>query len=162
MYYIIVRILIIMRGNAMSKLPIMSKIGVIFLSWRRNLQKDLLPHKTTLKQHFVLKQLSSKSFLYPYQIANMLFCDRPTATVIIKNMEREKWIKRERDPENGKQFMIYITEEGQEKLKAIEEDLHAYGNHAIDPLAEFTEEEKQELSRLLDKLEHNIKNLYEK
>ena len=54
------------------KLSIMAKIGVIFLTWRRHLQKDLVPHKITLKQQYILKQLTRKSFLYPSEIAEML------------------------------------------------------------------------------------------
>jgi len=73
----------------------MSKLGVVFLTWRRLLQKDLVKHRMTLKQHFVLLQLTKNEFLYPSHIAEMLFCDRLTATVVIKNMEREKWITRQ-------------------------------------------------------------------
>ena len=141
----------------MHKLSLMSRMGVIFLTWRRALQKDLVPHKITLKQQYVLNQLAKREFLYPSQIADMLFCDRPTATVIIKNIEREKWIRREKDIENAKQIRIYITEEGRQKLASLKgasgpEDMTLY-----DPLVCLTDKERDQLDTLLAKVLSNLK-----
>lgn len=140
----------------MRKLHLMSKLGIIYLTWSRLLQKDLVPHKITLKQQYVLGQLAKKDFLYPSQIADMLFCDRPTATVIIKNMERAKWVRRERDTENAKQIRIYLTEEGRQKLASLKgisgsEDMDRY-----DPLNCLTAEERQQLDTLLTKVLSHI------
>ncbi|MHB1394346.1 MAG: MarR family winged helix-turn-helix transcriptional regulator [Clostridia bacterium] len=140
----------------MRKLSLMSKLGIIYLTWSRLLQKELVPHKITLKQQYVLRQLTKKDFLYPSQIADMLFCDRPTATVIIKNLEREKWVKREKDLENAKQIRIYITEEGRQKLISLKgasglEDMDRY-----DPLRCLTEEERQQLDVLMNKVLSHI------
>ncbi|MBA1334264.1 MAG: hypothetical protein HPY66_1973 [Firmicutes bacterium] len=140
----------------MSKLSLMSKLGIAYLTWTRMLQKDLVPYKITLKQQYVLRQLSRKDFLYPSQIADMLFCDRPTVTVIIKNMEREKWVKKERDIENAKQVRISITEEGRQKLASLKgtsgpEDMARY-----DPLQCLTEEERKQLDVLMTKVLSHI------
>ncbi len=137
-----------------EKLPIMSKFGVIFLTWRRYLQRDLNPYKITLKQSYVLNQLSKEEYLYPSQIADMLFCDRPTATVIINNMAREKWVRKEKDFENGKQTRIYITEEGRDKLQSIN-TVEADFN----PLSCFTDEEKKQLELLLKKLRNHLRQI---
>ncbi len=141
----------------MSKLTLMSKLGIVYLTWTRLLQKNLVPHKITLKQQYVLGQLSKNEFLYPSQIADMLFCDRPTATVIIKNMERQKWVKREKDVENAKQVRIYITEEGRQKrasLKGVSglEDMDRY-----DPLRCLTDDERAQLDVLMTKVLTHIK-----
>lgn len=135
-----------------AKLPLMSKLGVVFLTWRRSLQKDLVPHKITLKQQYVLNQLSRKDFCYPSQIADMLFCDRPTATVITKNMERNNWIRREKDTENRKQVKIYITEEGHLKLAEMKNSAKSADSKEYDPLACLTEDEKNQLDFLLTKV----------
>ncbi|HYF84521.1 MAG TPA: MarR family transcriptional regulator [Clostridia bacterium] len=141
----------------MRKLSLMSKMGIVFLTWRRALQKELVPHKITLNQQYVLNQLTKREFLYPSQIADMLFCDRPTATVIIKNIEREKWVRREKDIENAKQIRIYITEEGRQKLASLKgasgpEDMALY-----DPLMCLTDKEKEQLDTLLTKVLSNLK-----
>lgn len=96
-------------------------------------------------------------FLYPSQIAEMLFCDRPTATVIIKNMEREKWVRRETDIENAKQVRISITEEGKQKLASLKGASGPVDMDRYDPLLCLTGEERDQLDVLLTKVLSNIK-----
>jgi DNA-binding MarR family transcriptional regulator len=132
-------------------------MGIAFLTWRRALQKELVPHKITLNQQYVLGQLTKREYLFPSQIADMLFCDRPTATVIIKNIEREKWVIREKDIENAKQIRVYITEEGRQKLASLKgasgpEDMALY-----DPLVCLTDKERDQLDTLLTKVLSNLK-----
>ena len=132
----------------------MQRLSLAFLTWRRFLQKRIAPYNITLKQAFVLRQLAKTEFMYPSKIAVLLFCDRPTATVILKNMERQGWISRERDPQNRKYTRIRITERGREKQTEIEQ-----GNtfQTVDPLACFDAQEGQELDRLLAKLNKHIR-----
>lgn len=136
----------------MRNLSLMSKLGIIYLTWTRLLQKDLVPYNITLKQQYVLRHLTETEFLYPSQIAEMLFCDRPTATVIIKNMERKKWVTKVRDFENAKQIRICITEEGRQMLTSLKgisgpEDMDRY-----DPLKCLTVQERSQLEILLAKV----------
>lgn len=137
---------------------IMAKIGTIFLTWRRYLQRDLLAHRITLKQLYVLRQLTKNEYLSPSEIADMLFCDRPTATVIINNLEREKLISRSKDPENAKQVRVTITPVGLEKLKQVDENENSNKN-AFDPLACFDETELQQLNYLISKLNNHMKKI---
>lgn len=142
-----------------SQPPLLSKIGIIFLTWRRFLQRDLVPHKITLKQLYVLRQLERKEFLYPSQIADMLFCDRPTATVILKNLNREGWIVKKKDPENARQFRIGITTKGLDKLNSVDEAGASRENGEFDPLACFSEEEIIRLDELLTKMSRHMKKI---
>jgi len=139
-----------------EKFLIMAKLGTIFLTWKRYLQRDLNQYKITLKQLYVLKHLSKEEFLYPSQIADMLFCDRPTATVIIKNLEREKWVRREKDAENAKQVKIMITPIGLEKLLSIEP---IDKKEKFDPIECFTQEEKKQFKLLLNKFSNHMKKI---
>lgn len=140
-----------------KKLGLMPQMGIIFLSWRRNLQKKLLPHKITLKQYYLLKELLKKEFLNPSQVAEILFCDRPTATVVIKNMEKHGWVKRERDSENAKQIKIYITKEGTNKFNKIETSKLSLAREEYDPIDCLSDEEKVQLQKLLYKIRINLK-----
>ncbi|GAU79944.1 MarR family winged helix-turn-helix transcriptional regulator [Fusibacter sp. 3D3] len=140
----------------MSKLHLMSKMGIVYLNWTRKLQKDLVPFKITLKQQFVLRALMKKEYLLPSHIADMLYCDRPTASVIIKNMEKNKWIVKEKDPENGKQYFIKITELGAQKFNDLR---GASGPEAMvrhDPLNCLSEKERETLDVLLTKVMRNL------
>ena len=134
----------------------MARIGTIFLTWRRYQQRDILSHKITLKQLYVLRQLSRKDFLYPSQIADMLFCDRPTATVVIGNMAREGWVTRQKDSENAKQIKVSLTDKGREKLQSVDKDAAPKASSAFDPLSCFTEDERKQLDMLLTKLSEHL------
>lgn len=142
----------------MLKLHLIHKMGRIYLARTRKLQRELVPHDITLKQRYVLKQLKKKSFLYPSQIAEMLYCDRPTATVIIKNLEKKSWVKKERDPENARQYRVFITEEGLIKLKSLNGVLGPEDMDRFDPLKCLSNEEREQLDQLLTKVLKYMEN----
>jgi DNA-binding MarR family transcriptional regulator len=131
---------------------LMSRLGVAFLTWRRYLQKSLNPLGVTLKQQYVLRQLARSEPLYPSDIARMLFCDRPTATVVLDNLAKQGWIERSKDPANRKFTLITLTPAGRQKLDA----LAALQPEPFDPLACFSEEEIRQLSDLLAKLNRHL------
>ncbi len=134
----------------------MAKVGVIFLTWRRYLQRGVNPYGVTLKQLYVLRHLDRKEFLYPSRIADMLFCDRPTATVVIRNMEREHWVRREKDSENAKQTRVILTPEGRQKLSSVSSHREDGG---FDPLECLTEAERAQLDQLLNKLGRHMEKI---
>ncbi|MCU6795430.1 MarR family transcriptional regulator [Paenibacillus sp. WQ 127069] len=140
-----------------DKLSIMSRIGVNFLTWQRYLQKQLVPHQITLKQQYVLRKLVVKTGLNPSQIAELLYCDRPTATVIINNIERQRWVRKSKDSTNRKMVNIEITEEGRDKLASLNQALQE--EEKFDPLSCFTEEEKLQLSTLLNKMTNHLQHI---
>ena len=129
---------------------------MIHLKWIRYLQRLFLPFGINMKQFFTLLQLTKRDFLHPAEIAEMLFCDRPTATVIIKNMEKRGWITREKDPENRKRIRVVITPEGLEKFQSIPKSIYKVGHTSFDPIACFSEEEKTELGELLARLNTHL------
>lgn len=136
----------------MQKLHLMAKMGIIYLNWTRKLQRDLVPFEITLKQQYVLRQLMKTEYLLPSQIADMLYCDRPTASVIIKNMLKREWILKVDDPDNKKQYRIMITTKGIEKFESLK---GASGPEAMvryDPLNCLTAAERKVLDEILTKV----------
>lgn len=133
----------------------MSKIGYIFLSWRRHLQKRIQPAGCTLKQHHVLRKLSRDGFLTPSQIADELFCDRPTASVIIANLYKYGWIKKEADPDNRRTYRISITGAGMAKLEETSHSLLTDQN----PLKDLSNKEQEQLYTLLQKVQNNFEQI---
>lgn len=156
-----VRILTMNIPSRINPSLFMARLGVAFLTWRRYLQKGLSPHGITLKQQYVLRQLAKIDYLYPSDIAVMLFSDRPTTSVILDNLEKQGWIRREKDSENRKFLRIAITPAGTAKLQ----ELAALQPVPFDPLACFSEEEIRQFETLLAKLNKHldpIKDVHEK
>lgn len=137
-------------------LPI-SRIGIIHLTWSRQLQRQLLPHGLSIKQLHVLQELLRQEVLNPSAIADMLFCDRPTATVVIRNLEKKGWIKKERDPLNGRQFQVVITSAGRTKVEQILASGFD-GNRGLRLEEALNGEEVRQLDRLLQKVQGFLKD----
>ena len=134
-------------------LPVMSRLGVVFLTWRRHLENGIRPYGITLKQQYLLKQLSAEGFLYPSDIADKLFCDRPTATVVINNLKKYGFVYSAKDEDNGRRQRVMLTQKGYEKVA----ELAQRPGEDIDPLACFTNTEKAEFEKLLLKLHRYLK-----
>ena len=147
------------EGIALAQSSIMQRLAIAHLTWRRYLQKRLKPYGITLKQAFVLEQLEARQGLLPSRIADMLFCDRPTATVIIKNMEKQGWVERRRGQEDRRQRRVLITPRGRAKLAEIREGGWRHLEPSVDPLACFDRQERGELDRLLAKLIQHLGQL---
>ena len=135
------------------------RLGIAFLTWRRYLASHLVPYGITLKQSFVLSRLAEQAYLLPSRIADLLFCDRPTATVIVRNMERQGWVRRERDTEDRRQTRVILTEAGRQKLAEIQEKVWAPLESAIDPLGCFDQDEIEVLDGLLGRLVKHLRQL---
>jgi DNA-binding MarR family transcriptional regulator len=140
-----------------KKWPIMHAIGSVFLTLKRYRQREVHPHGITLKQFYVLRQLKKEGILNPSEIAEMLFCDRPTATVVIKNMEKQGWVKRELDPDDSRRTNVTLKSAGQTKMREIARTLTDSKKGSFDPLSCFTNREKEQFSKLLEKLNLHLK-----
>ena len=144
-----------------NRKTLMEQLGTVFLTWRRGLQKGYVPHGVTLKQSYVLRQLCGREYLHPSEIAEMLYCDRPTATVILRNMERQGWVTREPDPGNRKRSRIRITPAGRAKHRKVRRGMTGAGR-PFDPAACFSAEELAQLERLLGRLLDHVRSSQEK
>jgi DNA-binding MarR family transcriptional regulator len=139
----------------------MKAIGTAFLTWTRYRQKEILPYGITLKQFEVLRQLDRRKTLYPSEIADMLFCDRPTATVVIKNMEKQAWVKRELDRNDSRHINVTLEPAGKDKLNEIVWEQPRFKGKRFEPFSCFTRQEKEQLTRLLAKLNQHLDQLKE-
>jgi DNA-binding MarR family transcriptional regulator len=124
--------------------------------------RHLVPYGITLKQAFVLGRLERREYLLPSKIASLLFCDRPTATVIVKNMEKRGWIRRERDTADRRQMRVIITDAGRRKLDEIQEHVWDPIESSFDPLGCFDRSEVEALDELLGRLVEHLRQLKER
>lgn len=130
---------------------LMSKIGIIFLTWRRLNQKKIQSQDITLKQFHILKCLSKKDYMYPSDIADEIYADRPTVTVILNNLEKQNLITRQPNSLNKKMIQIRITKKGIDKKNDVLKFLSQEENEIL-PTSCFTAEELQQFHYLLNKL----------
>ncbi len=127
---------LIKEADAVIYALMMEKVGWLFLEWRRLRQKRITPYGLTIQQYSILRQLAKSDYLAPSDIAEWLHCDRPTASVIIKNLEKKEWIARCKDEQNAKRHRIFITEQGKVLLQRIVDELPESPEHPFDVLTE--------------------------
>lgn len=136
----------------------MRLVGESFLMWRRHRQGQLAPYGITLQQAHVLVQLQRHGQLHPSRIAEMLFCDRPTASAILRNLERNGWVQRDRDPANRKFSIVQLTQKGHQELGTLR-SVAPFASDPFDPLSCFGRDEIAQLERLLTRLHTHLKTL---
>jgi DNA-binding MarR family transcriptional regulator len=112
----------------------------------------------SVKQAFILGRLT-QSDLNPSRIADLLFTDRATVSVMLQTMTKRGWIKKEKDANNRKFVRISITPLGHQKL----EELRAYEEKQLpkreDPFRGFSRQEKADLHRLALQLRTRMEEL---
>ena len=136
--------------------PIMRAIAAASLLWKRYAQRNIHPHGVTLKQYEVLRQLKRRGTLFPSDIAEMLFCDRSTATVVIRNMEKQGLVKREIDTQDHRRFLVTLTSAGLEKYEEVPWDTPEFKQTRFQPTGCFSDKEKSQLISLLAKLSAHL------
>ena len=97
----------------------------------------------------VLDLLSQNDGLRQQQIAEMLDIRPQSASEAIANMEQAGLVRREADEQDRRSSRIYITPEGQQRQAEL---LARRVENARRVLAPLTEEEKQTLLMLLEKV----------
>ena len=152
-----------MRRSATGNPGLMTLIAQIHLTWKRHLERALVGQDITLKQFHLLVQLDEHDFLQPAQVAEELFCDRPTASVILRNMEKRGWISRTKDPSNRKHVRIRLLAAGRKKLARVRELPELNRRFAFDPCAGMQARDEaafvRQLEHLMERLEGEVRGL---
>ncbi len=106
----------------------------------------LRPYDLTNLQHLVLEGLWYQEGVTAAELGKLLVLDKATLSGILDRMIESDWIRKERDPDDGRVFRIFTTKKA---AKAREEliDLRIKANEQL--LSGFTREERVLFKRLL-------------
>lgn len=136
-----------MNGRAMEL------VSRTHLAWKRRVARSLLPFGLSPKHAYLLRQLAADAGgLSPSRVAELVYADRPSATSLLDTLERNGWIRRQRNPHNRREVRVRITPAGHRKLASVPEELWRSGKTRFDPEACLTPNERAELIRLLTTL----------
>jgi DNA-binding MarR family transcriptional regulator len=107
-----------------------------------------------LKQFSVLEWLLTKEYGHPAQLAEYIYADRPTATVVINNLQKAGCIEKTPDPDNKKYTRVAITEKGRQKAAQIRELINSRRRVTVTEC--LTDSEKTRLRALLGKIQAHL------
>ena len=136
----------------------LSQMAQVMHMFKRYRQAHVTAFGVTVPQFNTLMQLERRGELNPSQIASLLFSDRPTTSVIVRNLERQGWVERTRDEKNRKYVVIRMTDAGRDKLRELSEAEERQAGD-FDPLSCFTKAELAQLESMLDKLILHFRDL---
>lgn len=94
--------------------------------------------------------------MLPIEIAEYLHCDRPTASVIIRNLEKKEYIIRVKDVNNAKYHPVSISDKGTEYLELLNASIPPV---TVSPFDVLTPEENEQLYQLLTKCCNRTKEI---
>jgi len=94
--------------------------------------------------------------MVPSEVAEYMHCDRPTASVIIRNLEKKGLIYRKKGEENARYHRLFISDRGKEYLKYINEEVPPLD---ISPFDVLTPEESEHLYELLTKCGDRMRDI---
>jgi DNA-binding MarR family transcriptional regulator len=141
-----------MKRSATGNPGVMTLIAKVHLTWKRHLERALVGEDITLKQFHLLVQLDEHELMRPAQVAEELFCDRPTASVILRNMEKRDWISRTKDPENKKHVRVRLLAAGRRKLAHVRDLPELNRRFAFDPCGGLTKKDAASFVSFLEQL----------
>ena len=126
------------------------------LLWKRYLERELQAHGVSIKQVYLLHRLAEAGSLGPAEIADELFCDRPTATSLLDTLQRRGWIARESDPADGRRRRVVLTAASRRKRRSLPATASRAVPQDVDPLAPLSTRAAADLERALDRLVRHL------
>jgi len=139
----------------MEKLHPLAQISEIAQSIRRFLKTGLASKDLTFNQYNLLQLLVQNPVMLPSELADRLTINRPTVTIILRNLEKKGWIERRTDPENRRNVQVRLTETGKEKAETVRAwMIRAKGS--FDPLVGLSETELEMLESLLERIQISV------
>lgn len=106
----------------------------------------LRPFDLTNLQHLVLEGLWYEEGVTAAELGKLLVLDKATLSGVLDRMVDSDWIRKERDPDDGRVFRLYPSDKANQMKKKLI-DLRVQANEEM--LQSFTAEEKLLFKRLL-------------
>lgn len=123
---------------------------------RSNSNQRLKAYKITRNEATVLMYLKSNQEVYQEDIIKELQIDKSAVTRLLQNMESKGLIKRVPLASDKRFYLIEMTDKGNEKQSLVDQ---TFEQNDIDLVKGLSEEELLELRRMLNIIEHNLKEV---
>ena len=111
----------------------------------------------TLEQYEFLFALFHNNGVYQRQLSKITLKDRPNITRMLNILEKKKLVIRKANKTNKKIREVYITELGKQ---LVYEAAPVKNIKATDFLAAFSDEELEQLKKLIGKMVDNLEGMY--
>ncbi|MBP3088466.1 MarR family transcriptional regulator [Corynebacterium sp. sy017] len=112
---------------------------------RDEVEASLAEHKITLRGYWVLTCLSGHHAASQASLCEILAIDASDMVRLIDSLEKNNWVKRERDPKDRRRQIVMSTKKGRNKQKDLSELVTQAEDRALD---ESTSKQLKHLRKL--------------
>ncbi len=131
-------------------------ISHVGMKARVYLQKELEPYGIGSGQYHFLLVLFQMDGCSQEELTQKVLVDKATTTRALSKLESLGYIKRGRDPVDGRRYIVNLTQKGWELKPKIKEVLERWTSTILEG---FTSHEKEQLLDLLERMEINSEGL---
>jgi DNA-binding MarR family transcriptional regulator len=131
------------------------KIGLLYWS-NRKLFTRIFPHPLGPGQAVFLICLTRDTEVRQEALVSMIGVDKAIGTRVIRKLNEAGYIRRRRDPENYRAYLISLTEEGTTMKRVILEIVDSIDESLLQG---FTGEERIMAHNLLDRMIENMRQV---
>lgn len=121
---------------------------------RRDYADSLRAINLHVGQDHLLCRLWGGDGITQLQLSEYLKCEPPTVTNMVKTLEKNELVYRQRDEEDGRISRVYLTEKGRLLQKPVEQVWRKQQEKLLEGILP---EEKLMLRRLMKQMEENLK-----
>ncbi len=128
------------------------KFSRVYDSLKKSFVRQIAEFNLTAPQFGVLQVLHENGSMPLKKISKKLFVTGANITCVVDNLEKDDLVTRVHSKSDRRIILAELTEKGKNKFLEI---LPEYEKHLMQLTEKLSDEEKQHLSILLDKLNHN-------
>ena len=141
------------KGKARSSGDLLAAVNQVARSSRTALSRNLLDIGLYAGQEGLMLVLDRQDGLTPGAIAQELGVKAPTITRSISRLSAQGLVRRQNSADDRRQSLVYLTDLGREKIKAISKAQKATEKQALEGLKK---KDVKQLIALLEAIESNF------
>ena len=142
--------------NSMNKLIPGQSIGRLFsiIHWQTRIyiEEKLKPYEIKGGKIPILIILYHKDALSQQEISKKLRIDKATASREIRELEKQGYIIRKKDPKDKRIYRVYLTEKAKNIKSIVKKEARKWQSTL---LKGFTKEERRSIMKILEKIAQN-------
>jgi len=128
----------------------------VALLFRNELQSALSEYNLTPEQWQVMQTLwSTDDMLNQIDIAHLTLSDKHNISRMVTRMEQHNWVKRRKDPKDGRAYIIESTEWAKSKSEEVRSKLI---NHFSEIFSVASQTELDQLLQTMKKFRRSLEN----
>jgi DNA-binding MarR family transcriptional regulator len=131
-------------------------MGRLFHLHRQAMTRQLSGHERHHGEVVTLRLLAKTDGISQRDLAETMHLSRPRVTSIVQGLERAGAVRREADPADRRLMRVFLTEEGcRQEMK----NRAAFEEYLEQTIGRLDEDDKLELTRLLDEISEHLAEL---